>query len=82
MPKLKVLSGPDVIRIFERFGFFLDNQKGSHVKLKRTSLDGRKQTLTIPKHDELDRGTLGSIFNQASRFLPENELREHFYTKE
>ena len=35
MPKLKVLSGKDIIKIFEDFNFFVIAQKGSHVKLKR-----------------------------------------------
>ena len=38
------------------------------------------QTLTIPRHRELDTGTLQAIFRQASRFVPQEELREEFYT--
>jgi len=36
---------------------------------------------TLPNHKELDRGTLGAIFNQAKRFVPEEELSRHFYTE-
>ena len=35
MPKLKVLSGKDIIKIFEKLGFIIAGQKGSHIKLKR-----------------------------------------------
>jgi len=35
VPKLRVLSGDDVVKIFEQLGFWIANQKGSHVKLKR-----------------------------------------------
>lgn len=40
-----------------------------------------KQTLLIPNHREMDTGTLKAIFNQASRYIPETELRQYFYTK-
>ncbi len=81
MPKLKTLSGEDVIKIFESFGFSIAGQKGSHVKLKRTTKDDIKQTLTIPNHQELDKGTLKTIYNQASRYILEGDLRKHFYSE-
>jgi len=81
MPKLKVLSGLEVVRILSIFGFKVASQRGSHIKLRRIEAGGRHQTLTIPNHKELDRGTLGAIFRQASRYVPENELRPHFYAE-
>ncbi|MCZ8222552.1 MAG: type II toxin-antitoxin system HicA family toxin [Microcystis sp.] len=33
MPKLKQLSGKDVIKILARFGFTIHSQRGSHIKL-------------------------------------------------
>ncbi len=80
MPQLRRLSGDDVIRILGRFGFEVPSQRGSHAKLVRLSLEGRRQTLTIPRHRELDTGTIQAIFRQACRFIPEGQLREHFYT--
>ena len=79
MPKLLRLSGPDVVRILERFGFDIFSQRGSHIKLKRITDIGEKQTLTIPNHKQLDTGTCKAIFRQASRFIPADELRQHFY---
>ncbi|MBO3840549.1 MAG: type II toxin-antitoxin system HicA family toxin [Thermoproteota archaeon] len=79
MPKLKVLGGKDVVKIFSRFGFVIVSQRGSHVKLRRTLPDGTKQSLTIPLHEELDKGTLKAIYRQALRFIPEEELKPHFY---
>jgi len=35
---------------------------------------------TIPLHPELDVGTLRAIVRQAARYIPEVELRSHFYT--
>jgi len=79
MPRLKVLSGKDVVKIFSRFGFTIASQKGSHVKLKRILPDGTKQILTIPLHEELDKGTLKAVYRQALRYIPEEELKTYFY---
>lgn len=80
MPELRCLSGLEVIRILEGFGFAVLTQRGSHVKLRRIGPSGEKQTLTIPRHRELDTGTLRAILRQASRYIPAEELRPHFYT--
>jgi len=80
MPRLKVLSAEDVIKILGSFSFFILSQKGSHIKLRRV-INQTNQTLTIPNHRELDKGTIRAIFNQASRYLPEIELRRHFYAE-
>lgn len=80
MPKPRVLSGQDVVHIFKSFGFSIADQKGSHIKLRRTAEDGTRETLTVPDHKELDRGTVVGIFRQATRYISETELREHFYS--
>jgi predicted RNA binding protein YcfA (HicA-like mRNA interferase family) len=79
MSRLKVLSGKDVVKILSRFGFIPVSQKGSHVKLRRTLPSGTRQSLTIPLHEELDKGTLKAIYRQALRFIPEEELKPYFY---
>jgi len=81
MPKLKILSGEKVIKIFLSFNFIVAAQKGSHIKLARVLPAGIRQTLTIPNHQELDRGTLRAIYRQALRYVPENELKNHFYAE-
>jgi hypothetical protein len=45
----------------------------------RVYLDGTKQILAIPIHVELDRWTLRAILRQASKYIPEEELKPHFY---
>lgn len=80
MPKLRTLSGKDLIRILAGFGFHQFSQSGSHIKLRRTLPSGLQQTLTIVHHVEVDRGTLHAIYRQALRFIPESELRPHFYS--
>ena len=80
MPGLRRLSGDEVIAILVRFGFQINSQRGSHVKLRRVIVGGTVQTLTVPRHRELDVGTIRAIFRQASRFIPEEELREEFHS--
>ena len=81
MPKLKNLSGEELIKIFLTFNFIMAAQKGSHIKLARIKKDGTKQTLTIPNHSEMDKGTLKAIYRQALRYISENELKYHFYNE-
>ena len=78
--KLRRLSGREVVAVLQLFGFSVFSTRGSHAKLRRITPDGEKQTLVVPLHDELDRGTLHAIFRQASRYIPQNDLRGHFYT--
>ncbi|OGU81150.1 MAG: hypothetical protein A2W11_04625 [Ignavibacteria bacterium RBG_16_35_7] len=81
MPKLKVLSGEDVIKIFKTFGFVISGQKGSHIKLVRLLKNNVKQPITIPNHKEIDRGTLKAIIRQASKYIAEEDLKNHFYSE-
>jgi predicted RNA binding protein YcfA (HicA-like mRNA interferase family) len=79
MPRIRSLSGQDLLWIFGQFGFSKVSQRGSHVKLRRQTSAGR-QMLTIVLHQEIDKGTLHAIFRQALRFIPEVQLKPHFFT--
>ena len=80
MPKLRRLSGQQVISIFQSFGFEVVSRRGSHVKLRRVQL-GIRQTLTVPDHPELDTGTLRAILRHATAYIPDAELAPHFITE-
>ena len=80
MARLKRLSGDDVIAILASFGFLVDSQKGSHVKLLRLKPDGSRETLTVPRHKELDTGTVRALYRQSTRFIPADDLWGHFYS--
>ena len=80
MPRLRNLSGGDVLQILRDFGFEQFSQRGSHMKVRRL-IDGQAQTLTVPNHREIDRGTLQAIIRQASKFISEEDLRSRFYTE-
>jgi predicted RNA binding protein YcfA (HicA-like mRNA interferase family) len=78
MPKLKVLSGNDLVKIFQMFDFSVTSQKGSHIKIARIK-DGEKQVLVFPNHNEIDTGTLKANYRQALRYISESEIKKCFY---
>jgi len=80
MPKLKVLSGNDLIKIFNQFGFVIQSQKGSHIKLSKIS-SNQREVLIVPNHKEMDIGTLKAIYRQASKYINEKDLFPFFYNK-
>lgn len=79
-PRLRRLSGRDVVRALHAFGFEVISTRGSHAKLRRASSDGGAQILTLPLHKDLAPGTLRAIFRQAGRFVNEDELRPFFFS--
>jgi predicted RNA binding protein YcfA (HicA-like mRNA interferase family) len=81
MPKLKRLSGSDVVAILGTFGFSRVTQRGSHIKLRRVSAAGEKQTLIVPEHRELEPGTTRAIYRQACRYISSGDLSSHFFSK-
>ena len=74
----RTLSGRDVVKALAGFGFEVVGIRGSHGKLRRTLPSGTRQTLTIPLHPALARGTTVAIFRQASRFVDEEHLKPIF----
>lgn len=78
-PRLRRLSAREVLAALGSLGFEVVATRGSHAKLRRVTPDGVTQTLTVPLHKDLDLGTLRAIYRQATRFVPEAELRTWFY---
>lgn len=76
---LKVLTGEDLVAIFQRFGFVVIGGS-KHLKLRRTTSAGQ-ETLVIPNHNPIAKGTLRAIFLQATHYIPQSELRPHFYNE-
>ena len=64
MTKLRVLSGSDVCRILEKYGFSEVRRRGSHIVMQRRLSNGTI-TVPIPNHKELRVGTLLSIIRQS-----------------
>jgi predicted RNA binding protein YcfA (HicA-like mRNA interferase family) len=68
MPSLPVLSGRELVRIFESFGWSVVRQRGSHIIMIKT---GEDVTLSIPDHREVARGTLRSLIRSANLTVDE-----------
>jgi predicted RNA binding protein YcfA (HicA-like mRNA interferase family) len=71
MTRLPIISGKDLLRVLKRLGYSVRDQKGSHVHLRHLT----RPPLTVPMHDELDRGTLKAIL-RAAGLTPEELLEE------
>lgn len=80
MPKLRVVTAKELLAFFEKQGFRVDRQKGSHVVLSRI-VEGVAQHLVVPNHNELDRGLTHGIFKQAKEYLPEEKVKNFFYSE-
>ena len=62
MPALPIISGAQCISALERRGYRVARVKGSHVRMRCPG----HRPVTVPKHDELDRGTLRAILRTAN----------------
>lgn len=61
MSILSNISGREAVKIFEKFGYLLDHQTGSHMILYHEN----KPTLSIPNHRELAPGLLRSLIRKS-----------------
>jgi len=68
VPAVPELSGREVIRIFESFGWEIARQRGSHVVLVK---DGHMATLSVPDHKVVAKGTLRSLIRSAGLTVTE-----------
>lgn len=69
---LKLCSGAEAVRKFQRAGWTAVRQKGSHVMLTKS---GYQWTLSIPQHSELGPGLLRKLIRHAGLTIEEfNEL--------
>jgi predicted RNA binding protein YcfA (HicA-like mRNA interferase family) len=68
MPKLPLVSGRDAVQAFEKAGWNVARQKGSHVVMVRP---GSIYSLSIPLHDELGPGLLRDQIRKAGLTIDE-----------
>jgi predicted RNA binding protein YcfA (HicA-like mRNA interferase family) len=62
MPPVPLLPPSDIIKRFQRLGWQIVRQKGSHIIMTKP---GHIATLSIPNHQEVARGTLRSLIAKA-----------------
>ena len=68
MGKLPVISGSEAVRAFERAGWHIKRQRGSHVIMIKA---GNNASLSIPQHRELAPGTLRALIRAAGMTVEE-----------
>ncbi len=64
MSKLPSLSGPQAIKCFEKIGYQVIRQRGSHIRLHH-QFDKQNKPLTIPQHKTLGKGLLRKLLRDA-----------------
>ena len=67
MGVLSNISGKEAVRIFEKFGYILDHQTGSHMILYHE----KRPTLSIPNHKELAPGLLRGLIRKSGLTVEE-----------
>ena len=68
MPKLPRISGRKAVRAFQRAGWEVARQRGSHVILTKT---GSIYTLSVPLHPVLGPGLLRDLIRKAGLTVEE-----------
>ena len=66
--RLRLCSGSEAVRKFERAGWTVARQRGSHVMMVKI---GYEYTLSIPQHNELGPGLLRKLLRQADLTVEE-----------
>jgi predicted RNA binding protein YcfA (HicA-like mRNA interferase family) len=61
MSRLPVCSGQQAVRAFQKVGYAVDHQTGSHIILRHPQM----RRLTVPNHRELAKGTLRALIREA-----------------
>jgi predicted RNA binding protein YcfA (HicA-like mRNA interferase family) len=68
MPPVPLLRPRDVVGAFQKLGWEVARQRGSHIILTKT---GHIATLSIPNHPEVARGTLRALIARAGLTVEE-----------
>lgn len=69
MGKPPVVSGPDLVKVFQRIGYEVNHQSGSHIIVRRVQAPHRHAS--IPNHKELAKGTLRGLLRDAGLTVEE-----------
>ena len=68
MARLPTVSGRQAVAAFERAGFEVKRQRGSHVILVKAGITA---TLSVPGHRQLKPGTLRALIRKAGLTVDE-----------
>jgi predicted RNA binding protein YcfA (HicA-like mRNA interferase family) len=62
MSAVPILRPGEVVKTFEKLGWEVASQRGSHIILTK---EGHIATLSVPNHSEVARGTLRSLIARS-----------------
>lgn len=68
MPTVPLLRPQEVVRTFQRLGWEVTRQRGSHIILTKP---GHIATLSVPNHPQVARGTLRSLIAKTALTVEE-----------
>lgn len=68
MAQLPVLSGKETVKAFEKLGWEVQRQSGSHIVMTK---DGEIASLSVPNHKTVAKGTLRSLIRAANLTVEE-----------
>ena len=68
MTGLPILKPREVTQAFEKLGWEIVRQRGSHMIMTK---EGNPATLSVPNHDVVARGTLRSLIARAGLTIDE-----------
>ena len=76
------LSGHELIKLLKRYGYEVNRQVGSHIRLQ-SALRGHIHHITIPVHPSLRLGTLRSILTDIAAYLnmERSQLEQELFKK-
>jgi len=69
LSKLPSISGATAVRAFERVGYTVDRQRGSHIILRQIDLPHRR--LVVPNHSSVAKGAIRALIREAGLTVPE-----------
>ena len=62
------ISGRQLVKLLEKYGYVIIRETGSHIRLERKSKD-KVHKITIPDHNSIKIGTLTNIINDLVEHL-------------
>ena len=63
MPQIPSLRASEVVKVFEKLGWHMARQRGSHMIMIKA---GEIASLSIPNHNPVAKGTLRSLIRSAN----------------
>lgn len=64
------ISGREMVKILRKAGFYFVDQESSHIKLRR-KINAKTETVIVPNHKIIRKGTFRNILKLASLSLSE-----------